>query len=75
MAMYPTNTKLEDWFTIWLVDEVDNILLQNKKIRYVGEYTGMSKSDRIGKKLPHDRATCIEFIRQHRPNAGAQPLD
>lgn len=74
MAMYPTNTKLEDWLTIWLVDEVDSILLSNKKIRYVGEYTGMTKANRIDNNLPHDRATCIEFIRQHRPNAGAQAL-
>lgn len=74
MAMYPTNTKLEDWLTIWLVDEVDSILLQQKKIRHVGEYTGMTKVTRMGKNLPHNRDTCLEFIRKHRPHAGAQEL-
>ena len=75
MAMWPTNTKLEDWLTIWLVDEVDSILLSQKKIRHLGDYVGMSRVDRIDKNFPHNRDTCIEFIREHRPNAGVQPLD
>ena len=75
MAMYPTNTKLEDWLTIWLVDEVDSILLAQNKIKHVGEFVGMTKADRVHKNLPHNRETCTDFIRQHRPNAGAHTLD
>ncbi len=72
MAMYPTNTKLEDWLTTWLMNEVDDILYAQKKIKYIGEYAGMTYKTRAENNLPHDRATCIDFIKQHNPKAGAQ---
>jgi hypothetical protein len=74
MAMYPTNTRLEDWLTIWLVDEVDSILLSQNKIKYVGEFVGMPKANRVNRGLPHNRDTCTDYIRKYRPNAGAQAL-
>lgn len=76
MAMYPTNTKLEDWLTVWLIHEVEGIVDARPNsgdpplVPY--SYSGMSNDERRQRGLPVGRQECIDFIKQHNPKAGAQ---
>lgn len=69
MGMYPTNTPLDQWLTIWVFHEVESIVdALHPRLKF--QYSGMSSEERRKHNLPTNRQDAISFIRKHRPNAG-----
>lgn len=64
MGMYPTNTPLEKWLTIWIFHEVERIVDRKGNKSLLFKYSAMSPEQRRHNSLPVNRAEAIEYIKQ-----------
>jgi len=64
MAMYPINTPLEKWLTIWVFHEVERIVDAKSKAKERFKFSGMSPEQRRAAGLPTNREAAIAYIKQ-----------